>query len=144
MSTWSSTYKPSAYLSDIRVTNISKSFTHKMAAKTSWHRYGTKLRHCHRMYITYVRRENKAKSTNERLVWLPLPSVIRTQPNRMCKGPGSGTINRFGSTCTKPGSEHPVLAFTVARLPQHRTHIAKVKYVLRNGIDEEQLTIHTQ
>ena len=20
---------------------------HKMAAKTSWHRYGTKLRHCH-------------------------------------------------------------------------------------------------
>ena len=36
-----------AYLSDIRVTNISESFTHKMAAKTSWHRYGTKLLHCH-------------------------------------------------------------------------------------------------
>ena len=33
-----------------RVTNISKSFTHKMAAKTSWHRYGTELRHCHLMY----------------------------------------------------------------------------------------------
>jgi len=37
-------------LSDSRVTNISKSFTHKMAAKTSWHRYGTKLRHCHFIY----------------------------------------------------------------------------------------------
>ena len=36
-----------AYLSDIRVTNISKSFTHKMAAKASRHRYGTKLRHGH-------------------------------------------------------------------------------------------------
>ena len=31
----------------IAVTNISKSFTYKMAAKTSWHRYGTKLRHYH-------------------------------------------------------------------------------------------------
>ena len=30
--------------------NISKSFTHKMAAKISWHRYGTKLRHCRPMY----------------------------------------------------------------------------------------------
>ena len=37
-------------LSDSRVTNISKSFTHKMAVKTSWRRYGTKLRHCHAMY----------------------------------------------------------------------------------------------
>ena len=37
-------------LCHIRVTNILKSFTHKMAAETSWHRYGTKLRHCHRMY----------------------------------------------------------------------------------------------
>ena len=36
-----------AYLSDSRIPNISKSFTHKMAAKTSWHTYGTKLRHCH-------------------------------------------------------------------------------------------------
>jgi len=39
-------------LSDSRVTNISKSFTYKMAVKTSWHRYGTKLRHCHLMYIS--------------------------------------------------------------------------------------------
>ena len=27
------------------VTGIFQSFTYKMAAKTSWHRYGTKLRH---------------------------------------------------------------------------------------------------
>jgi len=25
-------------------------FTYKMAAKISWHRYGTKLRYCHSMY----------------------------------------------------------------------------------------------
>jgi len=41
-----------AYLIDINVANISQSFTHKMAPKTSWHRYGTKLRHCHPMYKT--------------------------------------------------------------------------------------------
>jgi len=29
----------------------SKRFTYKMAAKTSWHRYGTKLRHCHPIYL---------------------------------------------------------------------------------------------
>ena len=34
----------------MRVTNIYESFTHKMAAKTSWHRDGTKLRQCHPMY----------------------------------------------------------------------------------------------
>ena len=35
-----------AYLSDIAVTIISESFTRNMTAKTSWYRYGTKLRHC--------------------------------------------------------------------------------------------------
>jgi len=40
-----------AYLSAITVTNISQSFfTYKMPAKINWHRYGTKLRHCHPMY----------------------------------------------------------------------------------------------
>jgi len=38
------------YLCDITVANISESFTHKMAAKTSWHRYESKLRHCHPVY----------------------------------------------------------------------------------------------
>ena len=41
---------PTKDLSDNRVTNMSKSFAHKMAAKTSWHRYGTKLRHCRPVY----------------------------------------------------------------------------------------------
>jgi len=39
-----------AYLSDNRVTNIYKSFTHKMAAKTTCHRYGIKLGHYHPVY----------------------------------------------------------------------------------------------
>ena len=30
-----------AYLSAITVTNISQTFTYKMAAKINWHRYGT-------------------------------------------------------------------------------------------------------
>jgi len=30
------------------------SFTHKMAKKTSWHRHGTKLRHCHPMHSVVV------------------------------------------------------------------------------------------
>jgi len=41
-----------AYLSAITVTGIFRSFTYKMAPKTGWHRYGTKLRHCHPMYIS--------------------------------------------------------------------------------------------
>ena len=45
-----------SYLSAITVTNISQSFTYKMAAKINWHRYGTKLCQCHPMYI-YVRSE---------------------------------------------------------------------------------------
>jgi len=39
-----------AYLGDITATNIYKSFTYKMVTKTSWHRRGTRLRHCHPMY----------------------------------------------------------------------------------------------
>ena len=39
-----------AYLSGITVRNIYESFTHKMAAKANWHRYGTKLHHCHPVY----------------------------------------------------------------------------------------------
>ena len=38
------------HLSDIKVTDIFQSFTYKMAAKINWHRYRTKLRHCHPMY----------------------------------------------------------------------------------------------
>ena len=50
-----------AYLSTITVTNIYQSFTHKMVAKTNWHRYGTKLRHCHPMYSTRMRSMHRVK-----------------------------------------------------------------------------------
>ena len=39
-----------AYLSDITAANISKSSIHKMAVKTSRHRYGTQLHHCRPIY----------------------------------------------------------------------------------------------
>ena len=59
------------YLSDGRKTNISKSCTHKMAAKTSWHRYGTKVRHCHRslckrQWVTYVLGQQQRRSASAR------------------------------------------------------------------------------
>jgi len=37
-------FVPYLYLSAITVTEISQSFTYKMAAKINWRRYGTKLR----------------------------------------------------------------------------------------------------
>ena len=51
------------YLSDSRVANISKTFTHKMAAKTGWHRptYATKWRHGHPMYNAIFPREWNVK-----------------------------------------------------------------------------------
>ena len=51
-----------ANLSDSRVTNISNSFTHKMAAKISWHRYGTTLRHCHPVYFSIRVSSNLGRS----------------------------------------------------------------------------------
>jgi len=48
-----------AYLSTTTVANISQSFTYKMAAKVNWHRYGTKLRHCH---LTYTPRGRKKQT----------------------------------------------------------------------------------
>ena len=41
---------PTQRIYALSVTNISQSFTYKMAAKINWHRYGTKLCHCHRIY----------------------------------------------------------------------------------------------
>jgi len=61
MSTWSLTYTDKMYLRDNRVKNTSKSFTHKMAAKTSWHRYGTKLRHGYPVYRQRKGAENYNK-----------------------------------------------------------------------------------
>jgi len=52
MSIWSLTCQQSVYRWHHNNEHY-KRFTHKMAAKTSWHRYGTKLRHCHHMYISF-------------------------------------------------------------------------------------------
>jgi len=92
-SIWSLTYIK-AYLSDITVTNISESFTHKMAAKTSWHRYGTKLRHCHHMY-TLLR--GPAQSA------LRLGTVL--QFPWLCRVRWQGVINR----CFIAANTSPVL-----------------------------------
>jgi len=54
-----------AYLSDITVTNIFPSFTHKMVAKNSWHRHGTKLRHCHPTYRSQTMRRTKLRFTTK-------------------------------------------------------------------------------
>jgi len=47
MSIRSLAYQHSVFKSDITVISIFQSFTYKMVAKISWHRYETKLRHCH-------------------------------------------------------------------------------------------------
>jgi len=41
-----------AYLSAVTTTDISQSFTYKLAAKINGHRYGTKLRHCRPVYTS--------------------------------------------------------------------------------------------
>jgi len=60
-------------LSAITVTSLYQSFTYKMAAKTSWHRYGTKLRHCHPIYVYRTRNQlhdcqNYSKAVGNRCV----------------------------------------------------------------------------
>jgi len=74
------------------------SFAYKMAAKTSWHRFGTKLRHCHPMYKIYQntpfpqtnslsREEHSSTFTGQErsfslpLPWLPLAIRLRLLPN---------------------------------------------------------------
>ena len=64
------------YLSDITLTNTSHSFTHKMATKTSWHRYGTKLRHCHRVYTKFFELIWVSSKTASRPVHLHLTRLF--------------------------------------------------------------------
>jgi len=41
-----------------------------MAAKTSWHRYGKKLRHCHRMYVSRFHEDAELDTANDKYnVW---------------------------------------------------------------------------
>jgi len=77
---WSKTTSPwslTDHLSGVTVRNIYESFTHKMAAKTSWHRYGTKLRHCQPMYL--------ARLTPSVINWRP-SSVELSWHSRSCDG----------------------------------------------------------
>jgi len=69
---------------DISVTNVSKSFTDKMAAKTGWHRYGMNLCHCHPIYClqwlnTVVWMPGRASGLwklSDILAWLSVSSKV--------------------------------------------------------------------
>ena len=54
MFTFSSTYQQSVF-KQYHNQKHSQRFTYKMAAENSGHRYDTKLRHCHPMYIIIIR-----------------------------------------------------------------------------------------
>jgi len=58
----------------VSVANIRQSYTYKMAAKTCWHRHGTKLRHC----CSYVQDGPKKLHTKR-------TAIIRSNLNRFLK-----------------------------------------------------------
>jgi len=68
---------------NIAAMNIYKSFTHKMAAKTSWHRCETKLRDCYPMYtpIPYRRRSNGCQTSRETQL---TNSLLASAPVQVC------------------------------------------------------------
>ena len=74
---------------DIRVTNMSKSFTYKMAAETSWHRQGTILRHCHPTYTLMVANGCIATCC---LLWIALSISTRTCVLSPKSGPSPGVF----------------------------------------------------
>ena len=84
-----------AYLGNITATNIYKSVTHKMAAKkTSWHRYGTKLRHSHPMYSSLSYAYPRALLPN----W---------------SGHLTMTSHSYWATCVRSSSQlHPTVRYT--------------------------------
>ena len=95
ISIWSYWLTNKAYLSTITVTNISRSFTHKMAAKTSWHRYGTKLRHRHPMYILKLNKTcTFAKAKRELEVVCGMSAAARTSGNIVYRRCWRGTVCR--------------------------------------------------
>jgi len=100
MSIWLLTYQQ-VYLSAILMTNISQSFTYKMAAKLNWHRYGTKLNHC---YHTYTNRKplvaRSSRASEERI----MRSVVSVRPfppcifwTRLNKSPLNLILHVYGS-----------------------------------------------
>jgi len=90
-----------AYFSDIRVTNISKSFTHKTAAETSWRRYRTKLRHCHPMY--------KMQET----AW----AAVLDPAGRAYSAPPYLLADRECAGCPLPKNPTPLSAFQALSVP---------------------------
>jgi len=83
-----------AHLSDNRVTHVSKSSTHNMAAKSSWHRYGNKLRHCHPMY-TYPRTHSLTHRSACSSVCMSQHGPTAADPllKVCCRGPGRREIS---------------------------------------------------
>jgi len=71
---------------------IFKSFTHMMATKTSWHRYGSKLGHCHLMYT------ERAASILRVLVCIAIP-IMSTVKQTI-------TLSYY---CWKTSVDYPVL-----------------------------------
>jgi len=95
ISIWSYWLTNKAYLSTITVTNISRSFTHKMAAKTSWHRYGTKLRHRRPMHILKLNKTcTFAKAKRELEVVCGMSAAARTSGNIVYRRCWRGTVCR--------------------------------------------------
>jgi len=96
-----------AHLSAISMTDISLSFTYKMATEINWHRYGTKLRHCRRMY-----KGSRYSITERRVPELIL--VLGSQP--------------ASDVSHKPGGRLPLLsarpAVTPATLKRTATNFA--------------------
>jgi len=98
-----------AYLSVITVTNISKNFTYKMAAKINWHKYGTKLRHYHPLYVICLLRKMK-------MLWSAIPCGNQTSTsyltalNTYCP---YSEIWEFGLNIANNISMQRVLVFTI-------------------------------
>ena len=73
--------------------DISRSFTYKMAAKTNWHRYGTKLRHCHPMYSCRRREPAIGRYLS------PAPELNSGQRHALIRGAVASPRGGLGWTC---------------------------------------------
>ena len=60
------------------VTNLSRSFTYKTAAKTSWNRHETKLRHCYPVHIQEAQLSPRDRACQLKFCQLPRNSAETT------------------------------------------------------------------
>ena len=99
-----------AYLSHNTVANISKSFTHNVTVKTSWHRYKANWRHCHPVYWPCSHTIRDAILTCARKpTWVSF--ICRTEPTtKKCKNRKTKsrkqicseiTVNSLGNPCSE-------------------------------------------